>query len=197
MLEPTQQWNKLFPFHAYQRRFLCLTHQDVEQELDCSLCCKLLFWLQSLWADMILLLLAHSTSHHRTQSCQRSWGVTTKQNGSWVMPFIRAYISISYFSSVSSWYVFQNQKRNFAVSCRSYKEMSFILVVCDSGPEISDLTYCYHDIWKKKTPWKFAGSAVILPEICPHHYWIARSLTKMSFHLSNIYQLGLGDCLRL
>lgn len=150
MLEPTQQWNKLFPFHAYQRRFLCLTHQDVEQELDCSLCCKLLFWLQSLWADMILLLLAHSTSHHRTQSCQRSWGVTTKQNSSWVMPFIMAYISISYFSSVSSWYVFQNQKWNFAVSCRRYKEMSFILVVCDSGPEISDLTYCYHDIWKKK-----------------------------------------------
>lgn len=29
--------------------------------------------------------------------------------------------------------------------------MSFILVVCDSGPEISDLTYCYHDI-SNKTP---------------------------------------------
>lgn len=40
----------------------------------------------------------------------------------------------------------------------------------------------------KKTPWKFAGSAVTLPEICPHHYWIARSLTKNVFsfkqHLS-------------
>lgn len=36
-----------------------------------------------------------------------------------------------------------------------------------------------------------------LAEICPHHYLIARSTTKMSFHLSNIYQLVLGDCPRL
>lgn len=176
---------------------LRLTHQDVEQGFYFSLCCKLLFWLESLWADVTLLLCAHSTSHHRTQSCQRPWGVTTKQNGSSVMPFIRAYRSISYFSSVCSWYIFQNQKRNCAVLYRSYKEMSFILVVCDSGPEISDLTYCYHDIWKK-TPWKFAGSGS----------YPARDLStsllncqepnkKMSFHLSNIYQLGLCDCLRL
>lgn len=134
MLEPTQQWNKLFPFHAYQRHFLCLTHQDVEQELYCSLWWKLLFWLQSLWTGVILLLRAHSTSHQRIQSYQRPWGVTTKQNGSSVMPFIRAYISISYFSSVCSWYIFQNKKGNFAVSWRIYKKMSFILVVCDSGP---------------------------------------------------------------
>lgn len=148
MLEPTQQWSKLFPSHAYQRQFLHLTHQDAEQGLDCSLCCKLLFWLQSLWADVIVLLRAHSTSHHRTpvrgpevlsqnkmahQSCHLS-GPT--------------YLFL-YFSSVCSWYVFQNQTENFAVSCRSFKEMSFILVVCDSGPKISDLTYCYHDIWKK------------------------------------------------
>lgn len=53
------------------------------------------------------------------------------------------YISISYFSSVCSWYAFQNHTENFSVSCRSYREMSFVLVGYDSGPKISDLTYSY------------------------------------------------------
>lgn len=69
----------------------------------------------------------NKTAH---QSCRLSWP---------------AYLFL-YFSYVCSWYIFQNQTENFAVSCRSYKEMSFILVVFDSGPKNRDLTYCYRDI---------------------------------------------------
>lgn len=177
MLEPTQQWNKLFPFHAYQRHSLHLTHQDVEQGLDCSLCCKLLFWLQNLWADVILLLHAHCTSHHRTPSCQRPWGVTTKQNGSSVMPFIRAYISISYFSCVCSGAFSKTKKEILQCHVGVIRKWALYLWYVILGQKlviwpIVTMTF------EKRLLESLQGLLVTLPEICPHHYWIARSLTK-------------------
>lgn len=154
---------------------LRLTHQDVEQGFYFSLCCKLLFWLESPWADVTLLLCAHSTSHHRTQSCQRSWGVTTKQNGSSVMPFIRAYRSISYFSSVCSWYIFQNQKGNCYIGVIRKWALSLWYVILGQKLVIWPIVIM---TFEKKLLESLQGLAVTLPEICSHLYWIARSLTK-------------------
>lgn len=177
MLEPTQQWNKLFPFHAYQRHSLHLTHQDVEQGLDCSLCCKLLFWLQILWADVILLLHAHCTSHQGPhpirglevlpqnkmahQSCHLSGPIYLFLTSALCVPgtssktkkeILQRHVGVIRKWVLSLWYVILGQK----------------LVIWP----IVIMTF------EKRLLESLQDLLVTLPEICPHHYWIARSLTK-------------------